>query len=146
MVSQRLEAAVSDVGSRSQQSKLHRRSGKGSWPRQKPDVFWLPASESNAVTWRLIVFTVISAAIPAVALLGSTLNVPSLESGIPGVTRMNPNCAERIRTAIGAGAFRIQDGVVFEVTISIGALSTLSRSRRLTSSCEPPEPAVRIGG
>jgi len=35
------------------------------------------------------------------------------------------DCAERIRTAIGAGAFRIQDDVVFEGTISIGcALDT----------------------
>jgi hypothetical protein len=82
MSGQTPEATVSDAGPRAQQGKLRRRSGGEAGP-AKPDVFGLPASESNVVTWRLIVFAVISAAIPAVALLGWTLNVPSLESGIP---------------------------------------------------------------
>ena len=80
---------------------IARRSGGEAGP-AKPEVFGLPASESNVVTWRLIVFAVISAAIPAVALLGWTLNAPSLESGIPGVTRMNPITALCL-LAINAG-------------------------------------------
>jgi diguanylate cyclase (GGDEF)-like protein len=49
-----------------------------------------------------MVMAAISAAIPAVALLGWILNVPSLESAIPGVTRMNPMTAVCL-LAVNAG-------------------------------------------
>lgn len=65
-------------------------------------MFRAPVSGLNAAPRHLIVFAVISASIPAVALLGWTLNVPSLESGIPGVTRMNPVTALCL-LAINAG-------------------------------------------
>jgi diguanylate cyclase (GGDEF)-like protein len=83
------ETTASAAGNPEQQLKSRRRSG-GEVDTAKSDVFPLPASRPNVVRWHLVVFVCIGAAIPAVALLGWILNIPSWESGIPGVTRMNP--------------------------------------------------------
>jgi diguanylate cyclase (GGDEF)-like protein len=97
-----LEMTVPDAARFPPQQPRSRRRSAGEAGPAKPDVLHLAAAGWNVVTWHLTVFVVISAAIPAVALVGWILNVPSLESGIPGLTRMNPVSALWL-LAINAG-------------------------------------------
>jgi len=46
------------------------------------------------------------------------------------------DCAERIRTAIGAGAFRAESDVVFSVTVSIGCANSALDSNSFSSADE----------
>jgi len=72
----RREATTSDAEPR-EQTKWRRRSA-GEVSPARLDFFRPHAFEPTVATWQLIVFAVISAVIPAVALLGWTLNMPRL--------------------------------------------------------------------